>query len=172
MKKEGSSTTDKNLRGNAAQFFVAGELSRRNISAAVTVGNTVHTDILCSNREATRSAHIQVKTFRPRDRTCAVGMKAVNRYGKSFFWVLVCLPLPEQAGIPNEYYIIPAHVMSLNVSQGHEKWLLGIGRDGRKRKDKKKSRVVDIPPRVGICGWDISKYKNKWSIIENYLNQA
>jgi hypothetical protein len=41
----------KNSRGSAAQFFVAGELCRRNLVAVVTMGNTPNTDILCSNIE-------------------------------------------------------------------------------------------------------------------------
>ena len=40
---------NKNARGNSAQFFVAGELCRRNLVAVVTMGNTPNTDILCSN---------------------------------------------------------------------------------------------------------------------------
>ena len=39
---------DKNYRGNASQFFIAGELCRRGYSAVVTLGNTPNTDILCS----------------------------------------------------------------------------------------------------------------------------
>ena len=39
---------DKSSRGNASQFFVAGELCRRGWVAVVTMGNTPNTDILCS----------------------------------------------------------------------------------------------------------------------------
>ena len=56
---------DKNYRGNASQFFIAGELCRRGYSAVVTLGNTPNTDILCSNLEGTKFVHIQVKTFVP-----------------------------------------------------------------------------------------------------------
>jgi len=60
----------KNYRGNASQFFIAGELCRRGYSAVVTLGNTPNTDILCSNLEGTKFVHIQVKTFGPNDNTC------------------------------------------------------------------------------------------------------
>lgn len=49
---------DKTFRGNASQFFVAGELCRRNLVAVVTLGNTPNTDILCSNPEGTKFVHI------------------------------------------------------------------------------------------------------------------
>ena len=42
---------DKTSRGNASQFFVAGELCRRGLTAVVTLGNCPNTDIrnlLCS----------------------------------------------------------------------------------------------------------------------------
>jgi len=67
---------DKSFRGNASQFFVAGELCRRGHAAVVTLGNTPNVDILCSNAAGTRFAHIQVKTFEPANRTCSVGLKA------------------------------------------------------------------------------------------------
>ena len=53
------------LRGSASQFFVAGELCRRNLIATITLGNCPNTDILVSNLESDKLAHIQVKTFVP-----------------------------------------------------------------------------------------------------------
>jgi hypothetical protein len=55
---------NKNSRVSSAQFFVAGELCRRNLVSVVTMGNTPNTDILCSNSEGTKFLYIQVKTFR------------------------------------------------------------------------------------------------------------
>jgi len=75
---------EKSTRGNASQFFVAGELCRRGYSAVVTMGNTPNTDILCSNIEGTRFVHIQVKTFVPGGRTCSVGVKAEKNFGEFF----------------------------------------------------------------------------------------
>ena len=89
------SDKEKSSRGNASQFFVAGELCRRGYSAVVTLGNTPNTDILCSNIEGTRFVHIQVKTFVPGNRTCSVGMKAEKDFGENFFWVLGGIPKPN-----------------------------------------------------------------------------
>ena len=75
---------NKNARGSAAQFFVAGELCRREFVAVVTMGNTPNTDVLCSNIKGTKFVHIQVKTFPPGNRTCSVGRKATINYGKKF----------------------------------------------------------------------------------------
>lgn len=86
--------SDTSFRGNAAQFFVAGELCRRGYAAVVTLGNTPNTDVLCSNREGTKFTHIQVKTFVPGNHTCTVGLKTEKDFGPNFFWIL--------AGIPKE----------------------------------------------------------------------
>lgn len=88
---------------------MAGELCRRGLVAVVTMGNCPNTDILCSNAAGTKFAHIQVKTFRPGDRTCTVGMKAEKNYGRNFFWVLAGIPEPSSPK-PAEYYIIPSPV--------------------------------------------------------------
>ena len=76
MKSSNKIISNKNARGSAAQFFVAGELCRRDLVAVVTMGNTPNTDVLCSNVEGTKFVHIQVKTFPPGNRKVTVGMKA------------------------------------------------------------------------------------------------
>ena len=95
MKKITKKPNNKNARGSAAQFFVAGELCRRDLVAVVTMGNTPNTDVLCSNIEGTKFVHIQVKTFPPGNRKVTVGMKAEKDFGKNFIWVLAGIPLKE-----------------------------------------------------------------------------
>ena len=78
MPTDNQDLRDKSSRGNASQFFIAGELCRKGYSAVVTLGNTPNVDILCSNQQGTCFAHIQVKTFVPGNKTCSVGMKAMK----------------------------------------------------------------------------------------------
>ena len=101
---------EKSSRGNASQFFVAGELCRRGYSAVVTLGNTPNTDILCSNMAGTKFVHIQVKTFVPGNRTCSVGVKAERDFGHNFFWVLGGIPQPNSTAV-FEYYIVPRETL-------------------------------------------------------------
>ena len=161
---------DKNYRGNASQFFIAGELCRRGYSAVVTLGNTPNTDILCSNLEGTKFVHIQVKTFVPINKTCSVGAKAEKNYGDNFFWILGGIPRPEDE--PNFiYYIIPSPVMSENVTRRHKNCLYTPARDGSKHNETS-MRTVDIPPykpRQQNLQWDFSEYKNRWDLIESKL---
>ena len=162
---------DKNYRGNASQFFIAGELCRRGYSAVVTLGNTPNTDILCSNLEGTKFVHIQVKSFRPNDNTCSVGIKAEKNYGENFFWILGGIPTPEDKKSDFAYYIIPSPVISEKVKWRHKNWLNNPGKDG-KQHNETSLRVVQIPPfkyRRENENWDISEFKNRWDLIEDKL---
>lgn len=159
---------DKSSRGNASQFFIAGELCRRGYSAVVTLGNTPNVDILCSNQKGTCFAHIQVKTFIPGNRTCSVGMKAMKNVGPTFFWVLGGIPLAG-SDRPFEYYIIPSEVMAKNVSAEHRLWMSTPGRRGQPHTDNT-VRIVHLPPHKSPTGWDISMYGDRWDLIEKVLN--
>lgn len=154
-------------RGNASQFFVAGELCRRGYAAVVTMGNTPNTDVLCSNVEGTRFVHIQVKTYRPGNATCSVGMKATKNFGPNFFWVLSGLPKPG-TDAAQEYFVIPAAEMAKHVSEAHDQWLKAPGKKGQAHKENT-VRTVALPPRKSFSGWDISPYRNRWDLLEAKL---
>lgn len=162
------SEKEKSSRGNASQFFIAGELCRRGYSAVVTLGNTPNTDILCSNIAGTKFVHIQVKTFVPGNRTCSVGMKSENDFWPNFFWVLGGIPKPNTS-TNFEYYIIPASVMAKNVVEAHQLWLKSPGVKGKKHKDNT-VRTVYLPPFKSTCSdFDLSKYRDRWDLIEQKL---
>jgi hypothetical protein len=159
---------DKSSRGNAGQFFVAGELCRRDLVAVVTMGNTPNTDILCSNRDGTKFVHVQVKTFVPGGATVSVGKKAERYYGDNFVWVLAGIPLASSAA-DFVYYIIPSKAVAFNVHESHRRWLSEPSlKDGSARRDSD-VRTIHLPPKVSYSGWDISQYQNRWDIIERLL---
>ena len=159
---------DKSARGNASQFFVAGELCRRGYIAAVTLGNTPNIDILCSNQAGTRSVHIQVKTFVPgTSKTCSVGIKAEKDFGPAFFWVLAGIPEPGSES-PFEYFIIPSKDMARNVRKFHKRWLATPGDSGQAHKDSK-VRIVNVPPNAKSYLWTIERYREQWDLIAKRL---
>jgi hypothetical protein len=150
----------KNCKGNASQFFVAGELCKRGNIAVVTMGNCPNTDVLCSNIKGTKFVHIQVKTFPLGRQSCIVGMKAEKRFGKNFFWVLVGQPNPKLLGVP-DYYIIPAKNMAKNVRKNFCEWCNTLGKNNQHRNPENKVRTVHLK--------DFEDFKNKWSLIEQNL---
>ena len=156
-------------RGNASQFFVAGELCRRGYSAVVTLGNTPNTDILCSNLAGTKFVHIQVKTYIPGGHTCSVGKKAEKNFGDNFFWVLGGIPL-SGSDKSFEYFIIPSKIMSENISRTHDLWHRTPGKKGQQHNDTD-IRMVVIPPHTSRFSWDISDFKNRWDLIEERLQE-
>ncbi len=162
--------SNKTLRGNASQFFIAGELCRRGLVAVVTMGNCPNTDILCSNVQGTKFAHIQVKTFVPGNRTCGVGMKAEFDYGDGFFWVLGGIPLPGSTG-GFEYYVIPSKDMAREIRKAHQLWLDTPGKKGQPRSADNTIRAVHLPPRQSRCGWSIESYRDRWDLIVDRLTR-
>lgn len=160
-------TGETSTRGNASQFFVAGELCRRGYAAVVTMGNTPNTDVLVSDIDGKRFVHVQVKTFAPKNRTCSVGMKAEKTYGENFFWVLCGLPRKDSSEAVC-FYVIPADDMASNVAESHKIWLKTPGKKGQEHRDNT-MRVVAIPPRKTLNGWSIEKYLNRWELIEERL---
>jgi hypothetical protein len=158
---------DKSSRGNASQFFVAGELCRRGYAAVVTMGNTPNTDVLCSNRAGTKFVHIQVKTFVPGKMTCSVGLKAERDYGPNFFWILGGIPLPDSS-TAFEYFIIPAPDMARNVGEFHKRWLSGLGKNGRVRQDSS-VRAVGVSLKSYSYFWSVETYRNRWDFITKQL---
>ena len=160
---------DKSHRGNASQFYIAGELCRRGWVAVVTMGNCPNTDILCSNVAGTKFVHIQVKTFVPGNRTCTVGLKAAHNFGENFFWVLGGIPKPSQ-DVPFCYYVIPSPIMSAGIAEDYRHWIETPGRGGRPHSATNTIRAVTLPPKISATGWDVSVYANKWELIESRLN--
>ncbi|HXI83342.1 MAG TPA: hypothetical protein VNL17_04535 [Verrucomicrobiae bacterium] len=163
-----SAEHDKSHRGNASQFFVAGELCRRGYAAVVTMGNTPNTDVLCSNRAGTKFVHIQVKTFVPGSMTCSVGRKAERDFGPHFFWILGGIPLPSSSGA-FEYFIIPASDMARNVSEFHARWLSGVGKNGQVRRDSA-VRAVGVGSKRYAYFWNVASYHDRWDFISQQLD--
>lgn len=165
--------TDKGYRGDASQFFIAGELCRRGYVAVVTMGNCPNTDILVSNHRASRFLHIQVKTFLPGSKTCAVTTKAETEYGKTFLWILGGIP-PADSATPFdfEYYIIPAADMAKNIRECHEIWSRTPGKGGRAHNGDTKFRTVHLPPYKHLNGWSIEPYRNRWETIAEMLRDV
>jgi len=159
---------DKSHRGNASQFFVAGELCRRGYAALVTIGNTPNTDILCSNKEGTKFVHIQVKTFVPGTKSCSLGAKAEKNPGDKFFWVLAGIPEPGSKA-EFEYFIIPAAEMAKNVAEYHQNWLTTPGKAGQPHKDNT-VRAVAVGPGGPSYFWSVEPFKNQWQLLEQELD--
>jgi hypothetical protein len=156
--------SDKGYRADAAQFFVAGELCRRELVAVVTMGNCPNTDILVSNASGTRFAHVQVKTFVPGSRTCSVGMKAERNFGVAFYWVLAGIPPPHSEKC-FEFFIVPSQDLTRAVTENHKIWASTPGKKGQARNASNTVRAVHLPPRTEGTGWSLEPFRSRWDLI-------
>ena len=169
-----TSTTEKQARGRASEFRVASELCRRNMFAALTMGNVPNVDVLCSSSDANAAICIQVKTFRAHEKTCIVGENAEKDYGPNFMWVLTGLRDDGHNSCEESFYIIPSKDMSANVKKMHKKWVATEGENGNVHDEKCSIRKV----RFGSVGkndkfmFDVSGYKDRWELIEVALRKA
>ena len=164
MANKKSSGANKIAQGNAAQLLVASELNRQGWSAAVTLGNAPHVDVLCSNECGTKFVFVQVKSFHLECKSCTVGTKAENPYADNFFWVIV--GLSDVPDARDEFFVVPASDMAKNVTLLHKRWLAAVGRNGQRHNDNNIRKVC-----IGNRNYeyDISTWKNRWGLIERCL---
>lgn len=137
--------------GIAGEYFVAAELSRRGYVASVTLRNTRGIDILASNRNATKSVGIQVKTTQRTRPIWVLNKKAEDDLAENLFYVFVCLP-PES---PPEYHIVPRKVVARYVRERHQRWLATPGRRGQAHRDNPMRTFRDPE----------NRYKNRWELL-------
>src|SRR5258706_15086541 len=96
------------LSGVAGEYFVAAELSRRGYVASLTLRNTRGIDILASNKDATKSVGIQVKTSQRAKAEWVMTKKAQQDLAANLLYVFVCLP-PDA---PATFHILPRKVVA------------------------------------------------------------
>jgi hypothetical protein len=137
--------------GVSGEYFVAAELSRRGYVASLTLRNTRGIDILASNRDATKSVGIQVKTCQGTRADWMLNKKAEADLAENLFYVFVCLP---PSGSPL-FYVVPREVVARYVYDSHREWLATPGRGGRSHVDTDMRRFKD--PK--------GEYKDRWDLL-------
>lgn len=125
--------------GIAGEYFVAAELSRRGYITSMTLRNTPGIDILASNKDATKSVGIQVKTTRGKNPSWMMSKKAERKIAGNPFYVLVCLT-PNSAP---SYYVVPRKVVAKYVSKSHKHWMKTPGRKGQAHRDSSLRKFRD-----------------------------
>jgi hypothetical protein len=122
----------KQLSGISGEYFVAAELSRKGLIAAVTLRNTRGADILASRPGGNKSVTIQVKTIQNGRIEWLLDKSDETPKGKNHYYVFVALN--GRDGQP-EFHVVPGNHVAAWCADNHQKWLNGTKRDGGKRKD-------------------------------------
>ena len=145
------------LCGIAGEYFVAAELSRRGYLASITLRNSRGVDILATNRDATKSVAIQVKTNQRGVAEWILNEKVEKSTGDDFlpenlFFVFVNLP---PSGDAPSYHIIARREVARLAKEGHERWLATPGRGGRLHSNNPIRKFKDIE----------GKYRDRWDLL-------
>ncbi len=144
-----SKTSSTILTGVAGEYFVAAELSRRNYVASLTLRNTRGIDILASNRDATKSVGIQVKTRRGMKAVWLLNKKAEADLAENLCYIFVCIP---DTGLP-AFHVVPRNNVAEYVRDNHQRWLRTPGRGGRAHVDNDMRHFKD-PENAYLNRWD------------------
>ena len=144
--------SDSILTGVAGEYFVAAELTKRGYIASITLRNTRGIDILVSNRNATKSAGIQVKSTRYSNaRAWMLNEKSEKYYADNFFYVFVNLKEGNQRP---DFFIVPSKIVAKYIAKNHKNWLKKPNRSGGKHKDNSMRKFSDKEENY-LEYWDI-----------------
>ena len=136
--------------GITGEYLVAAELSRRGYVATLTLRNTRGIDILASNRDATRSVGIQVKTAQSARPAWLMNKKAEADLAENLLYVFVCLTPDGSA----DFYVVPRQVVAKYVRESHAEFLKTPGRKGPHQDTD--IRQYNDPTR---------EYKDRWDLL-------
>jgi hypothetical protein len=154
--KNGLLMSDKYHLAMSGEFFVAAELQRRGISAAVTYGNAKRADIIAFMGASNRAVVIEVKTTR--NKKWVVGNSVPEKL--EIPWVFVYLP--EDDNKPPSFFVILQ-------SELHD-IMTSIVAEYNKNYEQRHHRPYDARNPV----WDIKQTmladrENRWDVITNLL---
>jgi len=144
---------NKVLTGVTGEYYVAAELSRRGYLASITLRNTKGVDVLCSNRDASKSVGIQVKAKTGMGRSWILSEKGENYYADNLFYVFV--NISEDSDAHPTFSVVPSKVVADHIRKSHAAWLKGAKRDGSARKDTAMRQFADPE----------EKYLNRWDLL-------
>jgi hypothetical protein len=152
MKKPPKIKSDTILTGVAGEYLVAGELSKKGYIASITLRNTRGVDILVSNRDATKSVGIQVKSTKYSDsRQWMLNEKSEKYYADNLYYVFVNLKEGDERP---DFFVVPSKIVAKYTTKNHKKWIDTPGRNGLKHKDNTMRKFADKDG-IYLENWEI-----------------
>lgn len=137
--------------GNAGEYFVAGELERREFTVGVPMSNVKDYDILCINKNGKQFA-LQVKTTSDGINKWMLSSKNEKIVDENVFYIFVHL---HQLDKPS-YYIVPSKVVAETISKEHKDWLNSPSKNGELHKDSN----------IRTIRFDDDTYLEKWEYLD------
>ena len=125
------STGKSQFIGTAGQFYVAYNLSVREINAAITLGNAPSVDLMASSADGKRTISIQVKTSRNAYRSNRYGSEGyewdvnkgvIGKYHESFWYAFVNLQEGDESWSP-EVFLVPSRWVAEFVKEDWSRYM-------------------------------------------------
>jgi hypothetical protein len=151
-----SKQSDKYHLSLSGEYFVAAELQRRNVSAAVTYGNAKKADIVAFNDAGDKVTVIEVKTTG--QSRWVVGSRTPEKSDK--LWVFVRIPKEDKR--PASYYV-------LTQTEIHDT-LMPIEEEYQRKYREKHGE--DYGDRAGVCNLSLKQaepHRDAWYKIVEQL---
>jgi hypothetical protein len=146
----------KHMLGLAGEFLVAGELLRRNVTAAVSYGTAKKADVIAMDGRA--AIWLEVKTTR--ERKWVLGSSLPN--SDDSIWVLVHLPNHDEQ--PPEFYILTGAELHSILKPRDE--------DFRRRFREKHGREYDARGVVSVTRIEVESHKAAWRKVVAKLHKT
>lgn len=144
--------------GNSGEYFVAGELERRNFSVAMPMANCTDFDILIIDRKnIQRQLAIQVKATYKKNGSFVLGKKHETLNGDNIFYIFVALSDNESP----TYYICPSQYVSSEIIKKQQTTMSTPYVKGAKKGQSRK----DYGFRLFLPD---EQYKNNWDLLRKY----
>jgi hypothetical protein len=161
-----SSTT---LTGAAGEHYVLSELLRRGYVAGLAPTGAANIDIVASNKDGSRFASIQVKTWNGKGLGWQMSEKHEQIAEDRLFYVFVDFHA-KQENVRPSVYVVPSKIIAPALKEEHRQYLLKPGRDGLPRKTSRKRTLMLDYSRQWDCGKDygagwLDKYKDAWESL-------
>ncbi|MGH9602202.1 MAG: hypothetical protein ACRD24_07400 [Terriglobales bacterium] len=162
------------LVGNAGEFFVLAELTRRSWTAALTARNNHAFDIMAAKGDVSVKLRVKTKT-----RMSDVFQWNAKKDGAIFlelsksndFCVLVDIPLDETGPA---YYVVPTHVIDSWLRKDFDTWLKTPGAKGQAHSADNSRRLFYADAEDSRLGhgyaMKLKPYLNAWRLLEQNRN--
>lgn len=154
--------------GNAGEYFVVGELLRRDLVAALAPRNAAHFDVIAT--QGTKAVGVRVKT---KTAAAKIWRWNIKKDGSIFgdirendATVLVDL---NDGDSPVDYFVVPTSKLDAKLKADFKRYVDLPGPTGRKHNPDGKIRAIGDQP--GHLEW-LEPYRGDWSLILGALDAA
>ena len=163
---------DSAIKGNAGEFYVLAELSRRGWTAAQTARNTRAFDILA--RQGSKQVAIRVKTKTHVSTGFQWNAKKDGtifpEIGRNDYCVLVDIPevVPDNSASPF-YYVVPTETLNRWLQEDFDLWVNTPGPIKAQRNKDNTRRIIHVDDSTAKIGHGyhakLEQYIGKWDTL-------